>query len=163
MLDAYEHVTQLTDVTCKPLVFSENDRILILIKGSIIIPEKIEFSSIENILIDNVDEKIKNLNSEIKHLGHCEIQSIVSEENDMRVIFKTKDCLQYSGLFAERGIIISFLKTFLRCEDAEDNPYLNVRMMRIGLIANTTLIQQESKRGNSSEYLCKGYTLLFNG
>lgn len=43
MLDAYEHVTQLTDVTCKPLVFSENDRILILIKGSIIIPEKIEF------------------------------------------------------------------------------------------------------------------------
>lgn len=63
--------------------------------------------------------------------------------------------MQYSGLFTENGVLISFLKTFLRCEDAEDNPYFNVRMMRIGLIANTTLIQQESKRENSSEYLCK--------
>lgn len=135
--------------------FSENDRILILIKGSIIDPEDIEFSSIENILLNNVNEKIETLNLEFKHLGHCEIQSIEPNENDMRVIFKTKDCLQYSGLFAEKGIIISFLKTFLRCEDADDNPYLNVRMMRIGLIANTTLIQQKSKRGKSSEYFCK--------
>lgn len=134
-------------------LFSENDRILILIKGSIIVPEDIEFSSIENILLDNVNEKIETLNLEFKHLGHCEIQSIEPEEKDMRVIFKTKDCLQYSGLFAEKGIIVSFLKTFLRCEDAEDNPYLNVRMMRIGLIANTTLIQQKLKRGKSSEYL----------
>lgn len=145
------------------LFFSENDRILILIKGSIIDPEDIDFSSIKNILLDNVNEKIETLNLEFKQLGHCEIQSIDTKENDIRVIFKTKDCLQYSGLFAEKGIIISFLKTFLRCEDADDNPYLNVRMMRIGLIANTTLIQQESKRGNSSEYLCKGYTQLFNG
>lgn len=136
-------------------VFSENDRILILIKGNIIVPEDIKFSSIENTLLDNVNEKIERLNLEFKHLGHCEIQSINPKENDMHVIFKTKDCLQYSGLFTENGIIISFLKTFLRCEDAEDNPYFNVRMMRIGLIANTTLIQQESKMENSSEYVCK--------
>lgn len=134
------------------LFFSENDRILILIKGSIIDPEDIDFSSIKNILLDNVNEKIETLNLEFKQLGHCEIQSIDTKENDMRVIFKTKDCLQYSGLFAEKGIIISFLKSFLRCEDADDNPYLNVRMMRIGLIANTTLIQQNSERGKSSEY-----------
>lgn len=102
-----------------------------------------------------MNEKIERLNLEFKHLGHCEIQSINPKENDMHVIFKTKDCLQYSGLFTENGIIISFLKTFLRCEDAEDNPYFNVRMMRIGLIANTTLIQQESKMENSSEYVCK--------
>lgn len=129
------------------LFFSENDRILILIKGSIIDPEDIDLSSIKNILLDNVNEKIETLNLEFKQLGHCEIQSIDTKENDMRVIFKTKDCLQYSGLFAEKGIIISFLKTFLRCEDADDNPYLNVRMMRIGLIANTTLIQQKIRKG----------------
>lgn len=134
------------------LFFSENDRILILIKGSIIDPEDIDFSSLKNILLDNVNEKIETLNLEFKQLGHCEIQSIDTKENDMRVIFITKDCLQYSGLFAEKGIIISFLKTFLRCEDADDNPYLNVRMMRIGLIANTKLIQQKSERGKSSEY-----------
>lgn len=134
------------------LFFSENDRILILIKGSIIDPEDIDFSSLKNILLDNVNEKIETLNLEFKQLGHCEIQSIDTKENDMRVIFKTKDCLQYSGLFAEKGIIISFLKSFLRCDDDDDNPYLNVRMMRIGLIANTTLIQQKSERGKSSEY-----------
>lgn len=99
-----------------------------------------------------MNEKIETLNLEFKQLGHCEIQSIDTKENDMRVIFKTKDCLRYSGLFAEKGIIISFLKTFLRCEDADDNPYLNVRMMKIGLIANTTLIQQKTERGKSSEY-----------
>lgn len=138
-----------------PLIFSENDRILILIKGSIIVPEDIDFSSIEDILLHNVHEKIEKLNLELEHLGHCEIQSIVPKENDLRVIFKTRDRLQYSGLFAEKGIIISFLKNFLRCKDAKDNPYSNVHMMRIGLIANTALIQQESKRGNSSEYVCK--------
>lgn len=45
------------------LFFSENDRILILIKGSIIDPEDIDFSSIKNILLDNVNEKIETLNS----------------------------------------------------------------------------------------------------
>lgn len=74
-----------------------------MIKGSIIDPEDIDFSSIKNILLDNVNEKIETLNLEFKQLGHCEIQSIDTKENDMRVIFKTKDCLQYSGLFAEKG------------------------------------------------------------
>lgn len=73
MLDVYEYVIQLIDVICKFFVFLENDKILILIKGSIIIFEKIEFLLIENILIDNVDEKIKNFNFEIKYLGYCEI------------------------------------------------------------------------------------------
>lgn len=75
------------------LFFLENDRILILIKGSIIDFEDIDFLLIKNIFLDNMNEKIEIFNFEFKQLGYCEIQSIDIKENDMCVIFKIKDCL----------------------------------------------------------------------
>lgn len=48
------------------LFFLENDRILILIKGSIIDFEDIDFLLLKNIFLDNVNEKIEIFNFEFK-------------------------------------------------------------------------------------------------
>lgn len=131
---------------------AENDNIWIMIKGSIIDPEDIAFSSIECMLLENVDEKIRKFNSDLEMSGHCEIKSINRTKSTTLVILKTKTCLSYSGLLADEGILLSFLRSFL-WSGKTDDLISKVQLMRVGLIIDTNLAQNKTDDG---EYSFKG-------
>lgn len=133
------------------VVFSENDCVVVLIKGSIISPEGIDYSAIQDVLLDNLKDKIREYNIRLVNVSHCEIQSILPKKNNFQVIIKTTKCLHYSWLVSENGVIFSFLKSFFGDPD-EESLFSNIHLMRMGLIIDTRLIQNDTRRTGSSKY-----------
>ena len=131
--------------------FSENDCVVVLIKGSIISPDSIEYSSIQDVLLDNLNDKIKDHNIEPLNVNQCEIQCILPKKNNFHVVIKTKKRLRYSWLVAENGVIYSFLKWFLENPDG-DSLFSNIQLMRMGLIIDTRLTQNNTGRAGNSKY-----------
>ncbi|XP_061163419.1 helicase with zinc finger domain 2-like [Saccostrea echinata] len=138
------HNLLLYDVTTEA-----NDNIWIMIKGSIISPDDVDFSLIERLLVVNVDSKIKRINDELNKLGQCEIQYITQKKKTIHMVLKVNDCLSYSDILAEEGILLPILKAILWSEESHDF-ISKVQLMRIGLIIDTKWTQNQSVQTSHS-------------
>ncbi|XP_062599162.1 uncharacterized protein LOC134260625 [Saccostrea cucullata] len=124
-----------------------DDNIWVIAKGSIIDPKNINFSSLARILITNVVEKLGNINFQLAEFERFEIQSMQITGRSIKIKLRMKVCLNYAMFMGEDGIILTLMRRLL----SSDNLTADVKLMRIGIVLDTNIVQKQKNQKDHYE------------
>lgn len=113
------------------------------IKGEVIDPNNYSFSSLQQLLSADTEERSQQLNSILSSEHNICVAKIFNVKNTtvIHVVLKSGSQMNYRNLVEESGILFTLLRNILWSKDTL-NFISEIRLMRIGLIADTSMIDE---------------------
>ncbi|XP_056009192.1 helicase with zinc finger domain 2-like isoform X3 [Ostrea edulis] len=120
-----------------------NEVIKLEIKGEVIDPNNYSFSSLQQLLSADTEERSQQLNSILSSEHNICVAKIFNVKNTtvIHVVLKSGSQMNYRNLVEESGILFTLLRNILWSKDTL-NFISEIRLMRIGLIADTSMIDE---------------------
>jgi hypothetical protein len=127
------------------------------IKGEVIDPNRYSFWSLQQLLSADTEERNQHLNSILSDEHNVHVAKIFSVKNStiVHVVLKSGSQMSYGKLVEEHGILFTLLRNVLWSK--ETFTFIsNIRLMRIGLIADTSMIDEiTSEDKGNGQYIIK--------